>query len=122
MIRYWKQALFVLLGGVLPQTAGAQEALTDGSVGLPEVGGSLGALGFAAIIVDRVAAVVKKDRANKKDSDYDDLRRDLSDLRSAHATTREQVVELRATLSAMQITQERIENQLARVLDILSSR
>ena len=122
MIRYWKQALFVLLGGVLPQTAGAQEALTDGSVGLPEVGGSLGALGFAAIIVDRVAAVVKKDRANKKDSDYDALRRDLSDLRSAHATTREQVVELRATLSAMQITQERIENQLARVLDILSSR
>ena len=122
MIRYWKQALFVILGGVLPQTAGAQEALTDGSVGLPDVGGSVGALGFAAIIVDRVAAVVKKDRANKKDSDYDDLRRDLSDLRSAHATTREQVVELRATLSAMQITQERIENQLARVLDILSSR
>ena len=122
MIRYWKQALFLLLGGVLPQTAWAQETLTDGSVGLPEAGGALGALGFAAIIVDRVASVVKKDRSNKKSGEYDDLRRDLSNLRAAHATTREQVVELRATLSAMQITQERRENQLTRILDILSTR
>ena len=120
----WARLFATLIGVALvmvPRLAFGQDestALTDVAA---YSGGAVGGLALVALAADKIAAAVKGSKGGRRD-DVDDLRREVSDVRAAHAATREEFAELRATVAAISLQVQRIEGQLVQVIELLSTR
>ena len=125
--RRWAVLVPPLLVAGFALSLGRLAFAQDDSTALTDVaaysGGAVGGLALVALAADKIAQAVKGSggKASRRD-DLDDLRREVSEVRAAHSTTREEFAELRATVAAISLQVQRIEGQLVQVIELLSTR